>query len=202
MSILASDLESRREHIRRAARLMGSPFGLGLTVDVEDMYLLHDAISCYIHGADAGAIFCSHASCERDLAALVFYSEDAPPRSSQWGLGSLIGHFAKLGKMPADLGDRLRRLNSDRKALYHFGHSQTEIALERRSSELTAEVGEAALRDEFHRRNGYEGRNKDVWRFAITATLQRNAIEGVTTACLLRAWVTVADSPSPPTSRS
>ena len=59
--------------------VMDSPMGLGTTVAVEDQYLLSNAVRCYIGGADAGTIFCVHASCERDLMALVKHSGSAPP---------------------------------------------------------------------------------------------------------------------------
>ena len=71
VNLIEEEQDKRRADIRTAFQVMSSPIGLGVSVNVEDKYLLSNAMCCYIHGADAGAIFCAHASCERDLAALV-----------------------------------------------------------------------------------------------------------------------------------
>jgi hypothetical protein len=182
--------DKRRADVWAAMKVMDFPMGLGLTVDVEDTYLLSDAVLCYISGADAGTVFCAHASCERDLAAMVRHSDSVPARSERWGLGALISHCAAQGVMPADLLDRLRVLNDHRKTLYHYGHSDSADALRRRTSELIEEVGPSKLRDCFKQQHGYDGDNKEVWRFAMDSALQQNALSALTTAFMLRSWLT------------
>src|SRR4051794_36012373 len=91
--------DKRRADVRAAMTVMESPLRLGMTVDVEDRYLLSDAVRCYIAGADAGTIFCVHACCERDLAADLKHSPSVPAHSERWGLGALVSHYSALGKM-------------------------------------------------------------------------------------------------------
>jgi hypothetical protein len=190
MDIHQTEQDERRANIRTAMKSMDSPLGLGLTVDVEDAYLLADAIRCYINGADAETIFCSHASCERDLAAMVQSSDSAPARSHRWGLGALVDHLAAQGSMPSDLLDRLRILNDQRKSLYHYGHSESETALRRRTSDLIQELGRSKLDEDFKKRHGRGGDNKEVWSFAMDRVLQENALAALATAFLLRSWLT------------
>jgi hypothetical protein len=184
-----AEQDKRRADVRAAMKVMKSPLGLAVTVDVEDTYLLSDATRCYISGADAGTIFCVHASCERDLAAMVKHSDVAPPRSERWGLGNLVAHFAAQGPMPPDLLERLAELNEHRKTLYHYGHSESETALRWLTSNLIEEVGAFRLREEFKQLHGYDGDNKEVWKFAMDRVLQRNALSALTTGFMLRSWL-------------
>ena len=158
-------------------------------VDVEDSYLLSDAVLCYLNGADAGTIFCAHASCERDLAALIQASGSAPSGSERWGLGALVSHCADQGLMPSDLLDNLRILNDHRKTLYHYGHSESDTALRQRTYELIHEVGSSKLREDFKERHGYDGDNKEVYRIAMDRVLQQNALSALTTGFMLRSWL-------------
>ena len=189
MALFESEQEKRRDDVRAAMAVMDSPMGLGITVDAEDQYLLSDAVRCYIGGADAGTIFCAHASCERDLAAMVKHSGSAPANSERWGLGAFVSHFAAQAAMPPDLLNRLRILNDHRKTLYHYGHSESDTALLRRTSELIEEVVPSKLHDDFREQHGYEGDNKEVWRFAMDRVLQQNALSALTTAFKLRSWL-------------
>lgn len=181
--------EKRRADIRDAMKVMDSTMGLGLTVDAEDAYLLSDALRCYINGADAGTIFCVHASCERDLAAMLQASGSAPAGSQRWGLGTLVAHCAAQRLVPSDLLDNLRILNDHRKTLYHYGHSESDTALRMRTSEFIQEDGLSKLHEEFNDRHGYEGGNKDVYKFAMGRVLQRDALSALTTGCMLRSWL-------------
>lgn len=181
--------DKRRADVRAAMATMESPSGLGITVDVEDRYLFSDAIRCYIVGADAGTIFCAHASCERDLAALVKHSGSAPKNSERWGLGSLVSHCVKQRAIPQDLIDGLGVLNDHRKTLYHFGHSESDVALRSRTNELIEELGSAKVRGDFREKHGYDGDNKSIWRFAMDRVLQQNALMSLATAFQLRSWL-------------
>lgn len=189
MPSFESEQEKRRADVRAAIATMDSPMGLGITVDAEDQYLLSDAVRCYLGGADAGTIFCAHASCERDLAAMVKHSGFASANSGRWGLRALVSYCATQGTMPQDLIQRLSILNDHRKTLYHYGHSESETALRRRTSELIKEVGSSKLREEFREQHGHEGGNKEVWAFAMGRVLQQNALSGLTAAFKLRSWL-------------
>lgn len=169
--------------------LMESPVGLGLTASPEDAYLLSDAVRCYIAGGDVGAVFCAHASCERDLAASVQRSGDAPARAKMWGLGALIDHLEQVNTLPADLVQPLRDLNVARKTLYHHGHSESEAALMRRTSRFIEEHGESQFHADFAAAHGRPGGNKEVWVFAMDRTLRRIALDAITTGFLLRSWM-------------
>ena len=184
-----SDTESRRGDVAAVLEMMKSPVGLGLTASPEDAYLLSDAVRCYTHGGDVGAVFCAHASCERDLAASVQASGGAPARAKMWGLGALVDHLEEADALPSDLVTRLRDLNEARKTLYHYGHSESEDALMHRTSRLIAERGGATVRAELAEQRGAAGDNKDVWLFAIELTLRQIALEAVTTGLLLRSWI-------------
>ncbi|GIF56693.1 hypothetical protein [Asanoa iriomotensis] len=186
-----TEQDKRRADVRAAMNVMDSPVGLGLTVDFEDTYLLSDAIRCYINTADAGTIFCVHASCERDLAAMVQASGFAPAGSQRWGLGALVAYCEHHEQMPPDLLDNLRILNDHRKTLYHYGHSESDNALRRRTSDLIQEVGSSKLREDFKEQRGFEGDNKEVYVFAMDRVLQRNALAALTTGFMLRSWLGV-----------
>jgi hypothetical protein len=188
-----TEQDKRRADVNAAMKVMDSPIGLALMVDAEDAYLLTDAVRCYINGADAGTIFCVHASCERDLAAMVQASGSAPGGSQRWGLGALVSYCADQGLMPSDLVDNLRVLNDHRKTLYHYGHSESDTALSQRTDELIQEVGSSKLHEDFKEQHGYEGDNKHIYAFAMDRVLQRNALSALTTGFMLRSWL----APSP-----
>jgi hypothetical protein len=170
-------------------RAFASARGLGSTVDAEDAYLLLDSIRCYIGGADVGAIFVAHAVCERDLAAVLHHSGTAPNGSIRWGLGTLIKHFDDSGELPVELISDLMQLNENRKALYHFGHSESSSALIARTHELIEQVGSGALRETFRERSGVDGDNKDILRFAMDQALRDMALSGLAAAIRLRTHV-------------
>lgn len=189
MDARQTEQDKRRADIRVAMKVMDSPFGLGLTVDPEDAYLLSDAMRCYINGADAGTIFCVHASCERDLAAMLHASGSAPVGSQRWGLGVIVSHYADQGLMPSHLLDNLRILNDHRKTLYHYGHSESDTALRQRTYDLIHDVGSSKLREDFRERRGFEADNKELYAFAMDCVLQRNALSALTTGFMLRSWL-------------
>lgn len=189
MTGIENEQDKRRADVRAAMAEMDSPLGLAITVDVEDQYLLSDAVRCYIGGADAGTIFCAHASCERDLAVMVKHSGSAPKNSERWGLGTLVNHCADRNAMPADLINRLRILNDHRRTPYHYGHSDSDNALRRRTNELIEEVGSSQIRDDFRQQFGYEGDNKQVLRFVMDRVLQQNALSALTTGFSRRSWL-------------
>jgi len=183
--------DGRRADVRNAMKVMHSPMGLGVTVDVEDAYLLLNAVRCYIGGADAGTIFCAHATCERDLAALVRHTDPVPKHSARWGLGGLVQHFESLNNsMPSELLGRLRALNDHRKTLYHYGHSEAPSALRARTYDLIEDVGSATLRDDFRELHDYQGDNKDIITFAMDRVLKNDALAALTTSLMLRSWLT------------
>lgn len=184
-----SDLVRRQRLLSAALSRMTNLAGLGLTVDVEDSYLLSNAQLCFARGADAGAVFCAHASCERDLAALVGAAGSGPARWERWGLGPLVTHCAEQHGLPTDIARQLVELNESRKTLYHFGHSDSETALRQSTQTLIAEVGSRALRDEFAKIHGHEGGNKDVWRYAMDRALEQKALSSIEAALQLRSWL-------------
>lgn len=184
-----NDEATRRAEVQATMLAFASGHGLGSTVDPEDTYLLMDAIRCYIGGADAGAIFVAHAVCERDLAAVLHHSGAAPNGSIRWGLGALIKYFDEAGELPSELISDLTALNDHRKALYHFGHSQSSTALMARTYELIDEVGSGPLRDTFRERSGFDGGNKDILRFAMDQALRDMALSGLAAALRLRTHV-------------
>ncbi|MEU7823002.1 hypothetical protein [Catellatospora sp. NPDC049133] len=184
-----AEQERRRGEIRAAMRVMDSPLGLALAVDPEDSYLLSDAVRCYINAADAGTIFCVHASCERDLASMLAASGSAPAAAHRWGLGALVTYCASQGLMPPEILGELRELNDHRKTLYHYGHSESDTALRQRTLELIQEIGHSELSAEFEEKHGYGGENKEIFAFAMDRVLQRNALSALTTGFRLRSWL-------------
>lgn len=193
MSISDAEREARRDDVITAMGGAASRstliLGLGLTVDVEDQFLLYNAVLCYVSGADAGAIFCAHASCERDLSAMVAHLDDPPAGAERWGLGALVGHCRSAGLLGAELLDSLGELNERRKNLYHYGHSDSERGLGARSGQMLEREGTSGLREEFVARHGYEGGIKDIWRLAIDRVVQRDALAAITAAFRLRWWL-------------
>ena len=182
-------MERRRRALASAISRMADPRGLGLEVTLEDAYLLSGAQLCFIRGADAGAVFCAHASCERDLAALLKFEGDGPPGSERWGLGPLITHCVQHHDLPQSLAASLRALNESRKALYHFGHSETEASLALATDAIIHDVGSERLRQDYMDRFGSQGSNKEVWKYAVDRALEGMALSALDAAMQLRAWL-------------
>jgi hypothetical protein len=189
MSGLEREMERRKRALASAISRMADPRGLGLVVTLEDAYLLSGAQLCFTRGADAGAVFCAHASCERDLASLLKFEGNGPPGSERWGLGPLITHCVQHHDLPQSLAVHLRALNESRKTLYHFGHSEAEASLARATEAIIEEVGSERLRQDFMDRFGYEGRNKEVWKYAVDRALEGMGLAALEAAMQLRSWL-------------
>lgn len=177
---------TREQEVQRAWRNHLSPFGYAATVTVEDRYLLPNAVTSYVHGADAATIFCAHAACERALAAEL---RDQPPAGSvtpkdldRWGLGRMIRRYRELDALPIPLLDDLSRLNSRRTSLYHFGHTEKDDALTSRAFEGEEE----SPYTQFERENGFAPDNKEAWQFALDRRLRRDALAALETVFRLR----------------
>ncbi len=188
-SASASEQDKRRAEIAAAIKAMDNVIGLGFTVNVEDIYLLSDAVRCYRIGIDSGAIFCAHASCERDIAAMLEATGAAPAGSQRWGLGALVSYCAKSDLIPVELTENLNRLNEHRKTLYHYGHTDSETALRQQAYRLIEEIGSENLRLDFQEERGYLGDNKELFRYAMDRVLRQNALLGLRTAFQLRSWL-------------
>jgi hypothetical protein len=150
---------------------------------------------CFLSGADAGAIFCAHASCERDLAAMVNAVDTRPRGWERWGLGPLVKHCMQQYGLPDEVGQQLLNLNESRKTLYHFGHSDAQASLARATSAPIEEVGSEKLFEDFKKLYGREGRNKEVWRYAADRVLENKALEAIDAALQLRSWFAVNQLP-------
>jgi hypothetical protein len=183
------EIERRQQALASAVTRMANTQGLGLVVTLEDMYLLTNAQLCFTRGADAGAIFCAHASCERDLACLLKFEGASPRGAERWGLGPLIAHCVKHHDLPQELAEQLRQLNETRKALYHFGHSDTEGSLARAAHAVIEEVGTDRLHQDFVNLFGYAGGNKEVWKYAVDRALEGMALAALEAAMKLRSWL-------------
>ena len=107
----------------------------------------------------------------------------------RWGLGAFVTYLTAQGSMPADLLDRLSILNDHRKTLYHYGHSETDTALQARLGRHLDKVGESTIRKSFKEAYGHEGDNKEVWRYAMDSVLREDALAALTTALMLRSWL-------------
>ena len=173
------DQTQRRADVAAAVGGMANPLGLALEMFAEDRYLLADAMRAYIGGSDAGAVFCAHAVCERELAGLVEHSGSAPSDSVRWGLGRLIDYCKQHALLPKAFLDPLARLNEHRKTLYHYGHAESAAALQRRALELIEQVGPQRLWKDFEARHGYAGEPKEVHGFAMDAVLRASALEAI-----------------------
>lgn len=168
---------------------MPSPAGLGIAVSPEDIFLLSDAFVSYIAGADAGAIFCVHASVERDLAALVAHTPTPPKGHERWGLGKFIAHCRDVGLVPPSLLDEIEILNEHRRTLYHYGHSSADTAIMQRASmQIEGEDGRTVW-DEFTDVHGRTGDPKEVWEFALRREMRANALASLRTGLALRSWL-------------
>lgn len=189
MRYLERDIERREHALKSALTRMANPRGLGLVVALEYAYLLTGAQLCFTRGADAGAVFCAHASCERDLASLVKFEGDGPRGSERWGLGPLVTHCVQHHELPQELAQQLQELNESRKTLYHFGHSEAEASLARATDALIEEVGSDRLHQDFMDLFGYEGRNKEVWKYAVDRALESMALAALEAAMQLRSWL-------------
>ena len=73
--------------------------------------------------------------------------------------------------------------------MYHYGHSESETALLQGTYELIRELGFSRLRENFQEERGYEGDNKQVFKFAMDRVLQQNALSSLSTAFKLRSWL-------------
>jgi len=190
-----ANLSRRREALAGAVRRMDDVRGMGFVSTVEDGYLLTGAQLCFLSGADAGAIFCAHASCERDLAAMVNAAETGPRGWERWGLGPLVTRCIEHHGLPRVLGQQLLDLNESRKTLYHFGHSDAEASLARATSALIETGGSEKLFEDFKKLNGREGCNKEVWRYAMDRVLEDKALAAIDATLRLRSWFAVKEFP-------
>lgn len=162
-------------------------FALGFVADVEGYYLIADALRSYVNGADASAIFCAHATCERELALVVAERPSQPKNWERWGLGPLVSHCASENLLPQTLVSRLNDLNDHRKTLYHFGHTDSDSALMARAHAYVEEIeSEGGIWRQFEDVNGFKGDTKEVWRFALDTALKLTALESIETALMLR----------------
>lgn len=189
------DLSRRREDLTDAVNRIVDTRGVGLVSTVEDSYLLSGARLCFLRAADVGAIFCAHASCERDLAAMVDATDFKPRGWERWGLGPLVKHSSEHLQMPEEVAVKIFELNESRKALYHFGHSEADASLSRATSAYVHEVGSETLFAEFRARQGRDGRTKDVWRYAMDRVLEAKALAAIEAALKLRSWLAVTELP-------
>ena len=180
------DLSRRREDLKNAVNRMLDIRGVALVSTVEDSYLLSGARLCFMRAADVGAIFCAHASCERDLAAMFDASDSGPRGWERWGLGPLVQHSREQFQLPEELAMKLLELNETRKTLYHFGHSEADASLSSATSAYVDEVGSGALCAEFRARHGRDGRNEEVWRYAMDRVLEAKALAEIEAALQLR----------------
>jgi hypothetical protein len=185
MDLVDSELDERRSEVAAAIREEGV-LSIAMGVDVEDIYLLSGAFRCYVYGADAGAVFCAHASCERDLASTLFHAASPPIGLERWGLGRFVEYCRANGLLPSELLERLVDLNESRKALYHFGHTAAESALTRRTAALLAELGSAELYRQFAHYTGRNGDPKEVYGFAMDLTIRKTALAALRTGLALR----------------
>lgn len=181
-----SEADERKLEVKRAMAEHLSLIGLSTVVEVEDMYLLNDAIRCYIGGADAGTIFCAHAVCERDIAAEVSHSASPPERSARWGLGNWMRYCEDNHLLHAELINCLDQLNEQRKSLYHYGRSQEPTALQARAATWAEEAGAWSA---FAARYGFDPSVKEVWQFSLDEVLRRDALSALVTAFRLRTFL-------------
>lgn len=186
--------KSRKQEVDDAKRKHLTLIGLASVVNVEDRYLLTDAIVSYLHGADAAAIFCAHAACERAFAAEVRHRPSAPARLDHWGLGRLLKHVGPLGLLPDNLLVDLATLNENRVSLHHYGHSERPTALQGRTFDGTGTSPCVAFEAEY----GYMPDAKEARQFALDQRLRRDALAALITMFRLRSSLyTAAREPGP-----
>lgn len=121
---------------------------------------------------------------------------DSKPRGwERWGLGPLVKCSSEHFHMPEELAVQLLELNESRKALYHFGHSEADASLSRATSAFVEKVGSETLFAEFRARHGRDGRNKEVWKYAMDRVLEVKALAAIEAALQLRSWFAVTELP-------
>lgn len=100
----------------------------------ECVWLYQEAESAFILGLFLSSLLCSHASCERVLAAcLQEYEDDLDKRWPHWGLGPLAKSAHELQLIDDDLLTSLDQLTEARKVSAHFKPPVEPAAVEWRA---------------------------------------------------------------------
>jgi hypothetical protein len=98
-----------------------------ILVGGEEAQLLWEAtVDCFAQGIWVATLLCAQATCERTLAGILSLEElpgagiTGPEGWERQGLGALIGHVRKDGRVPADVLDAVGELCETRKPYGHW----------------------------------------------------------------------------------
>ncbi|WP_143626262.1 hypothetical protein [Streptomyces viridosporus] len=136
----------------------------------ESAWFFVEAIGCYLHGFDAAALVCAHASCEREIAGRVNHlGANAPRGWERWGLGALLQYAATEGWYTASSQALLEEVNRKRREFYHFRSEWTADSIVMRTYQQLP------------------WRGKDGAREDMAQVLRADALQALRAAFILRA---------------